>query len=238
MAKDKIRKFAEFSSFDNSFDFPYHLNGKWHTEYFKNNNPIVLELGCGKGEYTVALAQEFKNKNFIGIDLRSNRIWSGAKAAKENNITNAAFMRALVEKVSELFAPNEIEEIWLTFSDPFPKDKHAKHRLSHPRFLKLYHQVLKPNGVINLKTDDDGLFNFTLETLAQLNVKPIVVEPNVYESTVVEPYVKNIKTHYEKLFAAKGRTIKYMQFTLPTLEAIEGFLANEKVKNKVSVALV
>ncbi len=228
MGKDKLRKFAEFLSFNNCFSFPFELKGKWNELYFKNSNPIVVELGCGKGEYSVNLAAAFSNKNFIGIDLKSNRMWKGALQAIENKITNVAFVRLIIDKISQIFNGSEIDEIWITFPDPFPKDRHAKHRLTHPRFLKQYLQVLKPNGVVNFKTDDDDLFAFTLNVLQQTNTTPLFVEHNVYTSQTVPDYVKNIKTHYEKLFYAKGRTIKYMQFHLPSEDALNLYLKHEK----------
>ena len=138
MAKRKLQQFAEYTSFPNTFDFAREMKGKWNAEYFKNNHPITIELGCGKGEYSVALAQAFPERNFIGIDIKSNRMWRGAKTAIENNLTNVAFMRASIHLIEEFFDNNEVSEIWITFPDPFPKDKHDKHRLTHPRFLERY----------------------------------------------------------------------------------------------------
>ncbi|MBC7384471.1 MAG: tRNA (guanosine(46)-N7)-methyltransferase TrmB [Bacteroidia bacterium] len=215
MAKDKLRRFAEFQSFKNCFDFPYHMKGKWHRDYFKNNNPIVLELGCGKGEYTVALSEAFPQKNFIGIDLKSNRMWVGAKMALEYKRPNVAFIRMVIEKLSEHFEQGEADEIWITFPDPFSKDRHEKHRLTNPLFLKIYKTVLKSNGIINFKTDDDGLFNYTCELLNVLKIDPLQVVKNVHGSNQADPFVRDIQTHYEKLFSAKGRTIKFIKFSLP-----------------------
>jgi tRNA (guanine-N7-)-methyltransferase len=215
MAKDKIRRFAEFKTFPNCFDYPFHLKGKWHQEYFKNSNPIVLELACGKGEYTVALAEAFPGKNFIGIDIKSNRMWVGAKMAQEKGIKNAGFIRMIIEKLSEHFEKNEVSEIWITFPDPFPKDKHEKHRLTHPRFLKIYQEVIQDAGIMNFKTDDDGLFSYTQELFAQLGIEPIQLVRDVHGNKEVDEYVRNITTHYEKLFRGRGRTIKFMKFQLP-----------------------
>ncbi len=215
MPKDKLRRFAEFHTFENCFDFPYHLKGNWRTDYFKNNNPIVLELGCGKGEYTLSLSEAFPDKNFIGIDLKSNRMWVGAKIALEQKRANLAFVRMIIEKLNLHFEPGEVDEIWITFPDPYPKEKRENHRLTHTRFLKIYKDVIKPNGIIHFKTDDDGLFNYTCELLKNLGVNPIQVINNVHESDEVDPLVKNITTHYENLFKARGRTIKFMKFTLP-----------------------
>ncbi len=215
MAKDKLRRFAEFLTFPNCFEFPYHLKGKWKSDYFKNNNPIVLELGCGKGEYTVNLSEAFPDKNFIGIDIKSNRMWVGAKMAIEHKRNNVAFIRMVIDKLDEHFELAEVDEIWITFPDPFPKDRHEKHRLTHPRFLKIYKNVIKPGGIIHFKTDDDGLFNYTTELFQQLGIEPILHVKNVHQSNEVDSYVRNITTHYEKLFSAKGRTIKFMKFVLP-----------------------
>ncbi len=215
MGKDKLRRFAEFNSFENCFDFPRHLKGNWHADYFKNNNPIVLELGCGKGEYTVALSEAFPEKNFIGIDLKSNRMWVGAKKAIEEGRKNVAFIRMVIEKLAEHFEQDEVSEIWITFPDPFPKDRHEKHRLTHPRFLNIYKEVIKPEGVLHFKTDDDALFDYTCELFEQIRIKPILIDRDVHNSEVVDSYVKNIHTHYENLFSAKGRKIKYLSFKLP-----------------------
>lgn len=214
MAKDKLRRFAEFKTFPNCFDYPYHLKGKWHQEVFKNNHPIVLELACGKGEYTVNLSEAFPEKNFIGIDIKSNRMWVGAKMAQERNLANAAFIRMIIEKLAEHFEKGEISEIWITFPDPFPKDRHDKHRLTHPRFLKIYKEVLPENGIINFKTDDDGLFNYTEELFQEIGIKPIQIVRDVHGTQEADDYVRNISTHYEKLFRGRGRTIKFMKFRL------------------------
>ena len=225
MAKDKLRRFAEFLTFENCFDFPYHLKGKWKSDYFKNNNPIVLELGCGKGEYTVNLSAAFPEKNFIGIDLKSNRMWVGAKMALNQKRQNVAFVRMIIEKLELHFEPSEVDEIWITFPDPFPKDKHEKHRLTHTRFLKIYQKVIKPNGIINFKTDDDGLFNYTKELFHQIKIEPIQIVNNVHGTNEADTFVKEITTHYEKLFSAKGRTIKFMKFRLPPYLFAESMLS-------------
>ncbi len=213
--KDKLRRFAEFKTFPNCFDFPFELRGKWKSQVFKNQNPIVLELGCGKGEYTVELSGEFPNKNFIGIDLKSNRMWKGSALAQELGRTNVGFVRMIVQKLPEIFAVGEVDEIWITFPDPFPKDRHEKHRLTFRNFLELYREVLKPNGVLHFKTDDDALFDYTIDTFQKMNVPILQLEYDVYESEKVDKYVKEIRTHYEKLFHSKGRTIKYVSFLLP-----------------------
>lgn len=221
MAKDKLRRFAEFKTYPHCFEFPNHLRGKWHEEVFKNNHPIVLELGCGKGEYSVALGAAFPEKNFIGIDLKSNRMWVGAKQAMEQGRTNVAFVRMIIEKLTEHFTPGEVSEIWITFPDPFPKDRHDKHRLTHPRFLKLYREVLQPGGVLHFKTDDDGLFNYTEELFHSLQLPIHQLVRDVHGTDEADAFVKNITTHYEKLFRSRGRTIKYLRFQLPQEAVLE-----------------
>jgi len=217
MAKQKLKRFAEFAQYGHTYDFPYHLKGNWHKEVFKNNNPIVLELGCGKGEYTVELAKQFPNKNFIGIDIKSNRMWVGANKALDENLTNVIFMRALMHRINELFEKNEIEEIWITFPDPFIRIRSAKHRLTHPRFLVLYQQILKPQGCINFKTDSDELFAFTLNMLQKIEIKPNLVLNNVHQNQDADWWLKDIRTYYENLFMAKGKTIKFTQFCIDEL---------------------
>lgn len=218
MPKDKIRRFAEFKQFEKCFDFPYELKGKWRSEVFKNNNPIVAELGCGKGEYTVALAEAFPEKNFIGIDIKSNRMWRGAGIAKEKKLNNAAFVRMLMYKIMEVFEEGEIDEIWITFPDPFPKLRHAKHRLTHPRYLRLYKQVLKQKGIINFKTDSDELFAFTIDMLPRVGIVANETIQDVHGSREAASYLKEIKTYYEKKFLMEGKKIKFTQFTLDSFD--------------------
>lgn len=214
MAKDKLRRFAEFKTFSNTFDFAYDLKGKWNELVFKNNHPVVLELGCGKGEYTVALGKAYPEKNFIGIDIKSNRMWIGAGIALKEQMGNVAFLRAVIHRLPELFAKGEVSEIWITFPDPFPKARHAKHRLTHPRFLDAYREVIRPGGCIHLKTDDPELFKFTTEMLPQVGIKALETDWDVHANPQASPHLHEITTHYEKLFMGRGRTIKYTSFTL------------------------
>jgi tRNA (guanine-N7-)-methyltransferase len=212
MVKRKLQQFAEFKTFDKTFDFPYDLKGKWKQEVFKNDHPLVLELGCGKGEYTVALAKQYPEKNFLGIDIKSNRMWRGALTAKEQGITNAGFIRMIINNVATIFDEHEVDEIWITFPDPFPKDRHMKHRLTSPNFLSLYKTILKPNGIVNFKTDDTPLFEYSLEVLKELNITPQEVNWDVHHNEDSHPHLREIRTYYENKFSAQGRTIKYLRF--------------------------
>ena len=163
MGKDKLKRFAEIETFSNvlQLDAGKVYKGNWGANFFKNNNPVVLELACGKGEYTVNLAQMFPGKNFIGIDYKGNRIWRGAKTAIEDGVPNVAFLRMQIETLIEYFAPGEVDEIWITFPDPQPQLSREKKRLTSPRFLNMYQIVLKPGGAINLKTDNDGFYAYS-----------------------------------------------------------------------------
>jgi tRNA (guanine-N7-)-methyltransferase len=222
MPKDKIRRFEEFKQYSHCFDFPYDLKGKWRSHVFKNNNPIVVELGCGKGEYSVSLAAAFPEKNFIGIDIKSNRMWRGAGIAKEQDLRNVSFARLLMYKITEVLAQEEVDEIWITFPDPFPKLRHAKHRLTHPRYLTLYKQILKPGGMVNFKTDSDELFDFTKNMLPQVGITPLIIDEDVHNNPNASAYLKEIKTYYEQKFLAKGQKIKYTQFLLDTYDDAKG----------------
>lgn len=222
MGKDKLRKFKEISEFHNCFFLSYDesqaeglpLKGKWNKEYFKNNNPIVLELGCGKGEYSVGLAERYPNKNFIGIDLKGNRIWRGAKTAIDENLNNVAFIRTRVDYVEACFEAGEIDEIWITFPDPQPQKSRRRARLTHPMFLNRYKNIIKEGGVLNLKTDSHPLYEYTLETLAEENLKVIDHTPDLYDKPEErDEALTNIRTFYEKLFSAKGFKINYIKFT-------------------------
>ena len=214
MGKDKLKRFAEIATFDNvkqlEAGLPY--KGKWAADFFKNNNPVVLELACGKGEYTVNLAQLFPDKNFIGIDYKGNRIWRGAKTAVEENISNVGFLRIQIENLTDYFTEHEVDEIWITFPDPQPQISREKKRLTSPRFLEQYKQLLKPGGLINLKTDNDDLHAYTAEKIAELSLKLHVKTEDLYHS----PYateVLNIKTYYEKKYLQDNKNINYLQFS-------------------------
>jgi tRNA (guanine-N7-)-methyltransferase len=218
----KLEKFEEYKTLPNCFTFLFNelsagfpLKGKWREEVFKNQNPIVLELGCGKGEYSVGLAKKNASKNYIGVDIKSNRIWTGATQAKDLELANIAFLRARIDFIDHCFEKDEVDEIWITFPDPQPQKTRAKSRLTHERFLNRYKRFLKKDGIVRLKTDSTSLYEFTLETIQTLNLPLIWETNNLYKncpgnrSELIE-----IKTHYEALFTAKGENIKYIEFRL------------------------
>ncbi len=214
MGKDKLRRFAEIETFSNVLQIdagkPY--KGQWSTGFFKNSNPVVLELACGKGEYTVNLAQMFPGKNFIGIDYKGNRIWRGAKTAIEESVNNVAFLRMQIENLVEYFAPGEVDEIWITFPDPQPQLSREKKRLTSPRFLNMYQQVLKEGGFVNLKTDNDGLYEYTADKIAELKLPLHVNTADLYHSEFADE-VLSIKTYYEKKYLKDNKNINYLKFS-------------------------
>ena len=220
MGKDKLRRFAAIKEFKNFFEpligEEYYMKGKWKSDYFKNENPIVLELGCGKGEYTVGLAKHFPNKNFIGCDIKGSRMYIGATEALENNMTNVAFVRTKIDFITDCFIENEIDEIWLTFSDPQPKKPNK--RLSSKPFIARYRKILNPDGIIHMKTDSDLLFEFTEEEIKE-NYELVELTWDLYNElpenlNQITKDIFHIKTHYEKLFTKKGSIIKYCKFKL------------------------
>jgi len=221
MGKDKLRKFNEnltFSClyqppFDQVFTSKSERCGKWASEYFNNSNPIVLELGCGHGEYTVAMAKQFPEKNFIGVDIKGARIWRGAKTVTEENIPNAAFIRTRVECISNLFDAGEVSEIWLTFPDPQNKKSRADKRLTSPQFLYRYSKILKEGGLMHLKTDSLHLYEYTRALLSENNIIPIHDCDDIY-ATCNENSLLNIKTHYEQLSLDFGVSIKYLCWSM------------------------
>ncbi len=212
MGQKKLIRFEEINRFENVFQHRTEMKGKWH-EYFKNNYPIVLELACGKGEYAVGMGKLFSNKNFIGIDIKGNRIWRGAKTAIDENLLNVAFLRAEIDKVNEYFIEDEVAEIWITFPDPQLRLSKAKKRLTHPKFLRLYQQILKQDGIVHLKTDSPDLFNFTKTVIELYNLEVLVDYNNLYQNQNL-PAELYIKTHYESLDIAQSNRIHYLQFKI------------------------
>lgn len=213
MAQKKLVRFAELETFSNVQQYPVNVQGTWR-EYFENRNPIVLELACGKGEYTLGLAELFPNKNFIGVDKKGNRLWVGAKKSIAHHLKNVAFLRIQIEQIEQYFANEEVDEIWITFPDPQLRISKAKKRLTHPRFLRSYYQILKPGGRIHLKTDSPDLYNFT-KKVAEMYGSTIVHDvPDIYSGPGVAPEL-HIKTHYEGLDIAQSNQVYYLCFSLP-----------------------
>jgi tRNA (guanine-N7-)-methyltransferase len=213
MGHKKLIRFAELETFENVLQFPKNIRGKWN-KFFRNENPLVLELACGKGEYAVGLALLHHNKNFIGVDLKGNRIWVGAKKALDSSLQNVAFLRTQIDQVNEYFAEGEVAEIWITFPDPFLRKSKAKKRLTHPKFLRLYQQFLKPAGYIHLKTDSPELYAFTKSVIAMYSCTLYTDYENLYEHQNISDELK-IKTHYESLDIARSNRIHYLCFSLP-----------------------
>lgn len=213
MGQKKLIRFEELKTFQNVLQFPQGIKGKWQ-EHFGNNNSITLELACGKGEYAVGLGQLYPNRNFIGVDLKGNRIWVGAKKAIQQGLSNVAFLRIQIDQITEYFGNGEVESIWITFPDPQLRVSKAKKRLTHPKFLRLYQQFLIPDGKINLKTDSPDLYEFTKMVIALYNCTVHIDEGNVFSEKEVSDELK-IKTHYESLDIAGSNRIHYLCFSLP-----------------------
>lgn len=212
MGQKKLIRFEELKTFPNVLQYPQNIPGKWN-EFFKNQNPITLELACGKGEYAVSLGRLYPNKNFIGIDVKGNRIWKGAKTALNEGLTNVAFLRTQIDKLTDYFTQEEVSEIWITFPDPQLRFSKMKKRLTHPKFLRLYKNVLQENGIIHLKTDSPDLYNFTKTVIELYQLKLIAHEENLYKGNNISEVLK-IKTHYESLDIAQSNKVHYLAFTL------------------------
>ena len=219
--KRKLQRFAEIGDFSNVVQHlqtgdvlnPHPLQGKWRDVFFKNSNPIVIELGCGKGEYTVGMAEANPNKNYIGLDLKGNRIWRGAKTALENKLETVGFVRTHIENIETVFSPEEVDEIWITFPDPQPQLSREKKRLTSPPFLARYRKVLKKGGLLQLKTDNAPFYEYTLQVIKENNLELLDHTADLYEdSAEKQPWLKNIRTHYENIFTVKGFKICYIQF--------------------------
>ena len=213
MAQKKLQRFAEIRTFPNVLEYPLNMPGKW-SGFFNNDHPITLELACGKGEYAIGLGALYPQKNYIGVDLKGNRIWVGAGKAIKENMTNVAFIRSQIDKISNYFLPGEIAEIWITFPDPQLRGSKVRKRLTHPRFLRLYQQILKTGGLINLKTDSPDLYKFTKQVIRLYQLSITADKDDVYKDIPVSDELK-IKTYYESLDISKSARIYYLQFSLP-----------------------
>jgi tRNA (guanine-N7-)-methyltransferase len=234
VGKNKLARWTELGSFDNVIqpeiedvsgsDHP--IKGRWNLELFKNNNPIVLELGCGKGEYTIGLANRFPDKNYIGIDIKGARMWRGAKTANEQNLNNVAFLRTRIEFIKSFFSEDEVDEIWITFPDPHPGRRNSNKRLTSPWFLNSYRHFLKDKGLIHLKTDNIELYDFTNKVLSNNNLETILATNDLYAAEFGD--ILSIRTHYEKIFLDAGLKINYVSFRLDR----EKFIGNDKATAK------
>lgn len=221
-SKNKLKRFRENDTFSNVFQptreqitsNDYEYKGNWNKKVFQNENPIVLELGCGKGEYSVGLGEKYPNKNFIGIDIKGARFWRGAKTALENNINNVAFIRTQIELIDLLFEENEVSEIWITFPDPQIKYKRTKHRLTNASFLSKYKQVLKDDGIVHLKTDSEFMHGYTLGLLHGAGHEVVYANHNVYHNEGSPEEVTGIQTFYEKQYLEIDKPITYIQFKI------------------------
>lgn len=219
MAKNKLAKFADMATYDNVFQYDFEtlrssgfpLKGKWHT-FFNNDGPIVVELGCGKGEYTVGLARMYPEKNFIGVDIKGARMWTGATEANTDNLNNVAFIRTRIELISHFFAKDEVSEIWLTFPDP--QMKKVNKRLTSTRFMKEYNKILKNDGIVNLKSDSNFMYTYTKAMIGENNLKVLFDSDDLYNSGI-EDEILSIKTFYEQQWLERGLTIKYIKFECP-----------------------
>ena len=212
MGQKKLIRFAEIKEFPNVMEYPKNMKGLW-SFYFNNTNPIILELACGKGEYAVGLGRLHKAKNFIGLDIKGNRMWVGAKTALNEKLENVAFIRTQIEKITDYFAPGEVAEIWITFPDPQLRISKAKKRLTHPRFLHLYQNITGSDGVVNLKTDSPDLYNFTKQVVELFDLRLLQDFEDVYAESEIKDELQ-IKTHYERLDIAKSNRIHYLRFLL------------------------
>ena len=220
-SKNKLKRFIQNESFSNviqperqellSKNFNY--KGNWNSLYFKNNNPIIIELGCGRGEYTVNLAKLNPDKNYIGIDIKGARFWRGAKTSIDEKLDNVVFLRTQIELINLVFGKDEVDEIWLTFPDPQIKYQRTKHRLTNPFFINLYKKILKNKGIVHLKTDSEFLHGYTLGILKSFSINLIFSNHDIYKNNNAPDEVINIKTHYEKLFLESNKNISYLSFT-------------------------
>ncbi len=219
MARKKLERFKENEKFPHVIEPSreevtqgFSRRGKWQ-DLFDEPRPLVLELGCGKGEYTVAMARKFRDKNFIGIDIKGSRIWYGASTVKEEKLTNAAFLRTQIELLDLCFGEGEVDEIWITFPDPQIKYKRMKHRLTNPEFLKIYAHILKPGGMVHLKTDSEFLYGYTCGILQERQLKVHEAYHDIdLQLNQEEHLLHGVQTHYEQLFRAKGKPITYLKF--------------------------
>lgn len=226
MGKDKLKRWAELATFDNvvqptsgGFGIDHEVKGTWNEKILKNGNPIVLELGCGKGEYTVGLAKRYTDKNFIGVDIKGARMWRGAKTANDNGIKNTAFLRTRIEFIESFFGTDEVDEIWITFPDPHIGKNNPNRRLTCPMFLNRYRSFLKDNGIVHLKTDNRELFDYTYNIVKNNSLEVLAATTDLYTEFEGND-ILGIRTHYESIFLKEGLSINYLSFRLPKSKEI------------------
>ncbi len=212
MAQKKLQRFAEIKTFPNVLEYPQDMPGKWRA-FFKTGNNIILELACGRGEYTVGLARLYADNNYLGVDVKGNRLWIGAAEALRSGLNNAAFLRTQIELIATYFSKEEVNEIWITFPDPQLRVSKQKRRLTHPRFLRLYQQILAADGCVHLKTDSPDLYHFTRHVIKEYSLTLLEANDDVYAGEMVAPELR-IQTHYEKLDIARSKCIFYLRFRL------------------------
>ncbi len=232
--KQKLQRFAEIKTLPNVVETPldfimpeknsgilkkHPMAGKWKSHFFKNNNPLVLELGCGRGEYSVGLGAKYPNKNILGIDIKGARLWRGAKTAHETPLPNVGFLRTRIDFITAFFEPGEVDEIWITFPDPQPQQNRVRKRLTSALFTQRYREVMMPNGIIHLKTDSTLLYEYTIEQIADNGFKCLVHTADLYGELLENldadtQEILSIKTHYEGIFSKKGFKIKYIKFKI------------------------
>ncbi len=225
MAKNKLQKFADMATYSHVFQYPFSvlkeqgfaMRGRWNEEFFHNNNPIVLELGCGKGEYAVGLARRYPDKNFIGVDIKGARMWSGASEAQAEGIHNVAFLRTHIELITHFFAAGEVSEIWITFPDP--QMKKTRKRLTSTRMIELYREILAENGIIHLKSDSPFLYTYT-RAMVQENRFPVLVDTDDLYNSGIDDDILSIKTFYEQQWLERGKSIKYIKFVCEPRETL------------------
>jgi tRNA (guanine-N7-)-methyltransferase len=235
VGKNKLARWTELASFDNVIqpeigdvsgkDHP--IKGKWNKEIFKNENPVVLELGCGKGEYSVGLATRYPDKNYIGVDIKGARMWRGAKTSNDKKLPNVAFLRTRIEFINSFFETDEVDEIWITFPDPHPGRRNSNKRLTSPWYLNAYRRFLKNKGIVHLKTDNKELFEYTRSVVIHNNLEVNFLSDDLYSEDLPDD-ILSIKTHYEKIFLAAGLKINYITFSLDKEKLIEDATRKEK----------
>ncbi len=221
MGRSKLKKFSDIAERSNVIEpskgIYEHVKGQWHSEVFKNKNPITLELACGRGEYSIGLAKKFLNRNYIGIDIKGDRIWKGSSIALEEGLTNVVFLRTHLLELSNFFEDQEVNEIWITFPDPRPRDRDEKRRVTHNRFLDIYKNLIQPSSILRLKTDNTGLFEYSIDVLkSRSDVKDLHYTFDLYHSEFKDE-CHDIRTRYEKKFSAEGHDIKYLRFQFSDL---------------------